>query len=120
MACVLSSGAAGFYEQAQYGRIPRPQDLPPPPVAVAPETREQLLEWAPEDVAAAAPDRWEAWKAAQRAAIAAAERSGEYNPAGNLPVTASGLSDFFSKYGTALALAGVALVGTVAVVGVRR
>lgn len=120
LACVLGSGAAGWYERIQYGKIPRPADLPAPPVAPAPQTAAQLAgDWWPE-AAAVSPEQWEAWKASQRAAIVAAEQSGEYNPAGNLPVTASGLSDFFSRYGTALAVAGVALVGVVAVAGVRR
>lgn len=118
-ACVMGSGAAGFYERIQYGAIPRPGDLPPAPGPIAPQTSDEMATWTPEQAFATEGD-WEAWRASQRAAIVAAEQSGAYNPEGNLPVTASGLSDFFSRYGTALAVAGVALVGVVAVAGVRR
>jgi hypothetical protein len=118
------------YQDLQYGPVPSP--VPPP----APTT--QLLTGpaaanAPGAVYAGttgsgdavymvpstAAENQAAAVGAQNAAIDAAVVAG-YNPAGNLPVNAIDLANFWDSYKTPLILAGVALAGWVLWKGVSR
>lgn len=83
----LSSRAADWYTQMEYGAIPQPVGVQPPG---APVTQEQMTvpgAFTPADAIAGSVVNT---TAAQDALIAAAQSAGTYNPAGNLPVNASG------------------------------
>lgn len=106
---------ADTYQQLQYGSIPAPgAGLPSPPVAAAPGD-DQMLTWDPAAAEAATSKAWGDWLLNTRKAIVDAEKSGAYNPQGNLPLTAEG----FSKYGGWLIGGGLALVGLLAWKGRR-
>lgn len=110
-ACAMGQGSAGFYELAQYGRITRPGDVagpsPASPADVA-DTAEELRELS-------APGAWTfddsqvdpaEYAARLRDQIAADERSGAYNPDGNLPLNALDF-EFLAPF----LIAGVVLFG---------
>ncbi len=88
------------YESMQYGSIPLPGNLPAPPVPNVSATNPQITA-----------DQMDAWKRSQAAAIQAAQDSGSYNPAGNLPFTAIDLAKFWDDYGTYVLLGGAGLAG---------
>lgn len=99
--CIVPD-AANVYEKIEYGHIPRPGELPAPPVpGVVPLGQSPAITAADMD----------AWKQAQAAAIQAAEDSGSYNPAGNLPMNAIDFEKFWNDYGTWVLLGGAGLAG---------
>lgn len=93
LACVMAEGSAGFYEMAQYGRITRPGDVAGP----SPTSPADVANTAAELRDLSAPGGWTfedsqvdpaEYAARLRAQIAADEKSGAYNPDGNLPLKA--------------------------------
>lgn len=91
---------ADTYAWAQYGRIPVPGvELPLPPAPAAPQTASEMVTWSPELAEERNRAAYDAWVTEMRDIIAAAEASGSYTPAGRLPVTAEGVSDWFSGLG---------------------
>lgn len=114
-ACVMGKGGsniasaattegANIYSAAEYGIFPAPVTVPP--AAPASAYSSVPASWSPSQTTLQPGELG----AANAAAANAAAASGAWNPAGNLPVSASGLSDFFSNYG-GLLLAGVVGVG---------
>src|SRR5271168_689508 len=89
----LQGQAAGVYTYAQYGSFPAvvPQQ---PPAVPATDGSGLITDLTPDQIAAQQAASIQATTDAQNAAIAAAVASGEYNPSGNLPVTATQLSNY--------------------------
>jgi hypothetical protein len=98
----LTAPIGAAYEKAQYGKIPLPGDLPAPPVPGVVDAGQTPT------ISAA---DWAAFTQSQRDAIAAAEANGSYNPAGNLSLNAIDLANFWARYGTAVTILGVGLLG---------
>lgn len=112
--------AASIYQKIQYGTAPPPVvGAPAPTVALTPNanTPGAVFAGTAADgtpiyaVPSTAAENQAALIAQQNDAINASVALG-YNPAGNLPVNALGLSDFWNQYKT-LILVGVAAVGGV-------
>lgn len=110
--------AAAIYQKIQYGTAPPPVVAPPPPgITLTSDASAPGAVFAGNDgsgvavyaVPSTASENQAALIQKQNAAIDAAVAAG-YNPAGNLPVNALNLSDFWSSYKT-LILVGAAAVG---------
>lgn len=101
----VKAAVANKYEQVQYGHIPRPSDLPAPPVG-APLDAKGNPTLTPAQ-------QMEQWRAGVTSAIQTAEDTGAYNPAGNLPFNAIDFQNFWNRYGTALTILGVGVLGYV-------
>jgi hypothetical protein len=119
---------ANVYEKVQYGTPPAVVTPPAPSIdlAVSPSTPGAIFvgnDKTGSPVYAAPQTAAESQQAIidkQNAAIDAAIASGQWNPAGNLPVNALDLSNFWAKYGTALLIGGAVVGGLVVVNAVRR
>ena len=112
---------ASTYEALQYGRITRPGDVAPPR-PLAPQTADEMTRpgaWGPDD---GTDSIWADYAARLRAQIEADEAAGDYDPAGNLPFTATEASeaaDFWTKY-KYFAIAAGGIVACAFVMGMPR
>lgn len=118
---------ANVYEKVQYGTPPAVVNPPAPTISLGVPASTPGAIFAGNDKAgnpvyaspSTAAENQQALVDAQNAAIDAAVASGQWNPAGNLPVTALGLSDFWSTYKTPLLIGG-AVVGGLALMNLVR
>jgi hypothetical protein len=100
---------ANAYQCAQYGTMPAPGIVTPN----APQTADEMTgAWTPGQAENTGAD----YAAATDAAIAAAIATGTYNPAGNLPVTATWLD----TYKWPIIAAAAALAALVLAQGIRK
>lgn len=90
----LQGQIAGVYGQAQYGSIPAPVAIQPPGTVAIDSSGLITATTADQIAQQQAQGSIDATIAAQNAAIAAGITSGAYTPSGNLPVTATDLSNY--------------------------
>jgi hypothetical protein len=108
------------YESIQYGHIPRPGELPQAPIVGLPPSGTALPATAVQGSPAITADDIARWNKERSAAIAAAEKSGSYNPAGNLPTNMLDFERFWNDYGTYVIFGSLALAGLFAWKAVAR
>jgi hypothetical protein len=98
---------AAAYEREQYGTVPRITSAPTPE---APQTQDEMTtpgSWTPDD---AIRNDIADWSARVRGQMAADAASGKWNPAGNLPVSASSVYDLTQGQGPLLILAAAVVI----------
>lgn len=118
---------ANVYEKIQYGTPPAVVTPPAPTINLGVSASAPGAIYAGNDssgnpvyaLPSTAADNQQAIIDKQNAAIEAAVSSGQWNPAGNLPVTAVGLSDFWSQYKVPVLIGG-AVVGGLALMNLVR
>lgn len=115
----ITTDAGNLYQKAQYGTLPPIVAPPAPSIALGVPADTPGAVYADSGVYAlpsTAADSRQAMIDAQNQAIDQAD----WNPAGNLPFTATGLDGFLSSYGSLILITAVALFGMEYVTGGRR